>query len=71
MYFRGALIDAPVGIVIFWLLGFVDKVDNRRSTEISEILEVSQQKRERPSDYFADWKEREALAEAMIPAVGK
>jgi len=32
---------------------------------------VSQQKRERPNDYFADWKEREALAEGMIPIVGK
>ena len=32
---------------------------------------MSQQKRERPSDYFADWKEREALAEGMIPMVGK
>lgn len=29
-----------------------------------------QRKRERPADYFADWKEREALAEAMIPQVG-
>lgn len=28
-------------------------------------------KRERPNDYFADWKEREALAESMIPLVGK
>ena len=28
-------------------------------------------KRPRPDDYFSDWKEREALAEAMIPAVGK
>ncbi|HEY9034970.1 MAG TPA: glyceraldehyde-3-phosphate dehydrogenase [Pseudomonadales bacterium] len=28
-------------------------------------------KRERPEDYFADWKEREALAEGMIPLVGK
>ena len=27
-------------------------------------------KRPRPDDYFADWKEREALAEAMIPTVG-
>ncbi len=35
------------------------------------MLLVSQQKRERPSDYFADWKEREALAEGMIPVVGK
>ena len=32
---------------------------------------MSQQKRERPNDYFADWKEREALAEGMIPLVGK
>ena len=28
-------------------------------------------KHERPADYFADWKEREALAEGMIPQVGK
>ncbi len=28
-------------------------------------------KRERPDDYFKDWKEREALAEGMIPLVGK
>lgn len=27
--------------------------------------------RKRPDDYFQDWKEREALAEAMIPLVGK
>ena len=27
--------------------------------------------RKRPDDYFADWKEREALAEAMIPLIGK
>ncbi|MCK5881648.1 MAG: glyceraldehyde-3-phosphate dehydrogenase [Sinobacterium sp.] len=27
-------------------------------------------KRERPADYFADWTEREALAEGMIPLVG-
>jgi glyceraldehyde 3-phosphate dehydrogenase len=32
---------------------------------------VEQRKRERPSDYFKDWKEREALAEGMIPLVGK
>ncbi|MDA0891676.1 MAG: glyceraldehyde-3-phosphate dehydrogenase, partial [Proteobacteria bacterium] len=29
-----------------------------------------QRKRQRPDDYFADWKEREALAESMIPIVG-
>lgn len=28
-------------------------------------------KRKRPDDYFKDWKEREALAEGMIPLVGK
>ncbi len=27
--------------------------------------------RRRPDDYFGDWKEREALAEGMIPLVGK
>ena len=27
--------------------------------------------RKRPVDYFTDWKEREALAEGMIPLVGK
>lgn len=32
---------------------------------------MSERKRERPDDYFADWKEREALAEGMIPLVGK
>ena len=31
---------------------------------------TEQRKRPRPSDYFSDWKEREALAEAMIPIVG-
>jgi glyceraldehyde 3-phosphate dehydrogenase len=28
-------------------------------------------KRERPDDYFQDWKQREALAEGMIPLVGR
>jgi glyceraldehyde 3-phosphate dehydrogenase len=32
---------------------------------------VTDRERERPADYFQDWKEREALAEAMIPLVGK
>lgn len=27
--------------------------------------------RPKPDDYFKDWKEREALAESMIPAIGK
>ncbi|MFT7403967.1 glyceraldehyde-3-phosphate dehydrogenase [Zhongshania sp.] len=30
-----------------------------------------ERRRERPDDYFADWKEREALAEGMIPLIGK
>ena len=32
---------------------------------------MNERKRERPADYFADWKEREALAEGMIPMVGQ
>ena len=32
---------------------------------------MTERKRRRPADYFRDWKEREALAEAMIPLVGK
>ncbi|ROS00302.1 glyceraldehyde 3-phosphate dehydrogenase [Sinobacterium caligoides] len=32
---------------------------------------MTDRKRERPSDYFADWKEREVLAERMIPLIGK
>lgn len=32
---------------------------------------MTERKRERPDDYFADWKEREALAEGLIPLVGK
>lgn len=32
---------------------------------------TEQRKRERPQDYFADWKEREALSESMIPQVGQ
>ena len=32
---------------------------------------VTERVRTRPDDYFKDWKEREALAEAMIPLVGK
>jgi len=31
---------------------------------------VNDRKRPRPDDYFRDWKEREALAESMIPIVG-
>ncbi len=31
---------------------------------------MNDRKRERPDDYFKDWKEREALAEGMIPLVG-
>ena len=32
---------------------------------------INQRSRKRPDDYFSDWKQREALAEAMIPLVGK
>lgn len=32
---------------------------------------MTDRKRPRPDDYFNDWKEREALAEAIIPTVGK
>jgi glyceraldehyde 3-phosphate dehydrogenase len=32
---------------------------------------VNERKRARPDDYFKDWKEREALAEGMIPIVGR
>lgn len=32
---------------------------------------MNERKRERPDDYFSDWKEREALAEGMIPLVGQ
>ncbi len=32
---------------------------------------ITERTRPRPDDYFKDWKEREAMAEAMIPLVGK
>jgi len=32
---------------------------------------VTERKRARPDDYFKNWKEREALAEGMIPLVGR
>jgi len=32
---------------------------------------MEQRKRGRPDDYFKDWKQREALAEGLIPLVGK
>lgn len=32
---------------------------------------MTERTRKRPSDYFADWKEREALAEGMIPLIGR
>jgi len=32
---------------------------------------VNERKRKRPADYFGDWKQREALAESMIPIVGR
>lgn len=32
---------------------------------------MTTRKRPKPADYFSDWKQREALAEAMIPIVGR
>ena len=32
---------------------------------------MTTRKRPKPADYFVDWKQREALAEAMIPVVGR
>ncbi|HSC76129.1 MAG TPA: glyceraldehyde-3-phosphate dehydrogenase [Pseudomonadales bacterium] len=32
---------------------------------------AEEQKRPKPADYFSDWKQREALAEDMIPLIGK
>ncbi len=32
---------------------------------------MTDKQRERPGDYFKDWKDREALAEAMLPLVGR
>mgnify|MGYP000072500505 CR=1 FL=1 len=32
---------------------------------------ITDRTRPRPDDYFKDWKEREALAEVMIPMVGQ
>jgi glyceraldehyde 3-phosphate dehydrogenase len=32
---------------------------------------VTEKKRELPANYFSDWKQREALAEGLIPLVGK
>ena len=32
---------------------------------------MNERKRKRPADYFGDWKQREALAESMIPIVGR
>jgi glyceraldehyde 3-phosphate dehydrogenase len=39
--------------------------------QLQVILPMTDQNRPRPDDYFGDWKQREALAEAMIPLVGK
>ena len=36
-----------------------------------QTVSVDSRPRKRPDDYFSDWKEREALAEGMIPLVGK
>ena len=32
---------------------------------------MTEQKRPLPDDFFKDWKQREALAESMIPVIGK
>jgi glyceraldehyde 3-phosphate dehydrogenase len=32
---------------------------------------MTQDKRPLPDDFFKDWKQREALAEGMIPQIGK
>jgi len=32
---------------------------------------MTEQKRPLPDDFFKDWKQREALAEGMIPVIGK
>ncbi len=32
---------------------------------------MNERKRARPDDYFKNWKQREALAEGMIPLVGR
>lgn len=36
-----------------------------------EVYHVTETTRPIPADFFADWKEREALSEAMIPLIGK
>jgi glyceraldehyde 3-phosphate dehydrogenase len=36
-----------------------------------DIVTETKIQRQRPDNYFSDWKEREALAESMIPLVGK
>jgi glyceraldehyde 3-phosphate dehydrogenase len=41
------------------------------SPEPAKDASVTDRKRPRPDDYFRDWKEREALAEGMIPMVGR
>jgi glyceraldehyde 3-phosphate dehydrogenase len=50
----------------------VPEKDNARfAPRPPEKTAVNDRKRPRPDDYFRDWKEREALAEAMIPVVGR
>ena len=36
-----------------------------------EVYHVTETNRPIPADFFADWKEREALSEAMIPLIGR
>ena len=44
---------------------------HRKPQHIERTYFVTDHKRPRPDDYFSDWKEREALAEDLIPLVGR
>ena len=45
--------------------------DPTAQSPLRKVATVTQRKRPRPDDYFKNWKEREALAEGMIPLVGR
>ncbi|MBT5105626.1 MAG: glyceraldehyde-3-phosphate dehydrogenase, partial [Porticoccaceae bacterium] len=46
--------------------------DNIKTSQtLEKELPVIDQKRPLPDDFFKDWKQREALAEGMIPIIGK
>ena len=63
--------DNPVVRCVFSLEIQGLNEDNTRSKIPVRDKPVTEIKRERPQDYFVDWKEREELAERMIPLVGK